>query len=113
MKDKRRKSQGSRPEQLGLDLPQMKSDAELTAAEIAERITFFERQISSIVKRIAKLRRRRAAIIAGLASGPARMKIDAAAVRARHEELGGARGAVVQLAREFRCSPRTIHRKLG
>jgi hypothetical protein len=83
----------------------------LTVAELDAMIQELEKKIAPT--QISRLRRARAAKIAGKLSGPGRIRGDAASITARWRDLVGSPGAIKTIAGEFGCSVRTVHRKLG
>jgi len=85
----------------------------LTVAELDTKIQELEKKIAPTQREIARLRRARAAKIAGKLSGPGRIRGDAASIKARWRDLVGSPGAIKTIAGEFGCSVRTVHRKLG
>jgi hypothetical protein len=82
-------------------------------ADIEAEIRMLEKKVAPSLKRLAKLRRVRAAVLAGRVSGPARIRGDPSAISDRWLELGGGRTAAKIVAGEFNCSTRTVYRKLA
>lgn len=87
--------------------------SQLTVEGLDRAIAELDASLRPYLVRLSRMKKIRAAKLAAVASAQSRAaKISATAVIRRREEIGGGRGHITILAKEFDCSARTIHRKL-
>lgn len=96
-------------------LPKLADDlSQLTVEELDRAIVALNASLRPYLAGLSRMKKIRAAKLAAVASAQSRAaRISAAAVIKRREQIGGGRGHIPILAKEFDCSVRTIHRKLS
>jgi hypothetical protein len=84
-----------------------------TQQDVEAELRELKPQSDQIKTRERKLRRERAAMIGGKASGRARAPRNADQARRRWAQLGGGRGSANKIAHELQCSRSTVYRWLA
>ena len=86
-----------------------RADQTAHRTDAAAKISTLDRMIAALEQRLADLKRQRARLRGGVASGQARTDLaQRQRIRARFIELHGAHGSVASIAREFRLTPRQV-----